>query len=357
MPSPHPTDLRAVSPARVVRSQASLRTLTYAQAINEALTQAMELCEDVVVLGQLVDYKPGVFGTTTGLVERFGSARVRDMPVAESLMTSAAIGLAVAGLRPVLVHQRLDFMLYSMDAITNWLALWRFKSNGRSSVPVTIRAIVGKGWGQGPQHSKSLHAWFAHLPGIRVAMPATASDCKGLLLEAIFGEDPTIVIEHRSLFSMSDIVSAEPYRVRFGHAMIRRPGRDVTLVAVGVMVPQALRVAEQLAKEAIEVEVIDLRTVSPWDHVAVCRSAGRTRRLVVADPSWRSGSIAAEVIATVCEQLGPRLAAPPARVCLPDSHSPMSSALEEQYYPNDAVMAQTIRAVIGQKPQERGRDG
>lgn len=354
MPSPHPTELRAASPARPARPGASARALTYAQAINEALVQAMELCEDVVVLGQLVDYKSGVFGTTTGLVERFGSARVRDVPVAESLMTSAAIGLAVAGLRPVLVHQRLDFMLYSMDAITNWLALWRFKSNGRSNVPVTIRAIVGKGWGQGPQHSKSLHAWFAHLPGIRVAMPSTAYDAKGLLLEAIFGEDPTIIIEHRSLFSMSDTVLAEPYRVRFGRAMIRRPGRDVTMVAIGAMVPQALRVAAQLAKEGVEVEVIDLRTVSPWDHAAVCQSAGRTRRLVVADPSWRSGSIAAEVIATVCEQLGPRLAAPPARVCLPDSHTPMSMALEEQYYPSDAAMAQAIRAVMGPLESRHG---
>lgn len=347
MPSPHPIELGAVSPARPVRAQPSARTLTYAQAINEALTQAMELCQEVVVLGQLVDYTSGVFGTTTGLVERFGPTRVRDVPVAESLMTSAAIGAAVAGLRPVLVHQRLDFMLYSMDAITNWLALWRFKSNGHSNVPVTIRAIVGKGWGQGPQHSKSLHAWFAHLPGIRVAMPSTAYDAKGLLLEAIFGEDPTIIIEHRSLFSMSDTVPVTPYRVRFGQAIIRRPGRDVTLVAVGVMVPLALRVAAQLAKEAIELEVIDLRTVSPWDHAAVCQSVDRTRRLVVADPSWRSGSVAAEVIATVCEQLGPRLAAPPARVCLPDSHTPMSVALEEQYYPNEATMAQAVRAVMG----------
>ena len=346
MPSQHPTELRAASPARPAPPQAPARTLTYTQAINEALTQAMEMCGDVAVLGQLVDYKSGVFGTTTGLVERFGSARVQDMPVAESLMTSAAIGLAVTGHRPVLVHQRLDFMLYSMDAITNWLALWRFKSNSRSNVPVTIRAIVGKGWGQGPQHSKSLHAWFAHLPGIRVAMPSTAYDAKGLLLESIFGEDPTIIIEHRSLFSMSDTVLAAPYRVRFGRAMIRRPGRDVTLVAVGAMVPQALRVAAQLATEAIEIEVIDLRTLSPWDASTVCQSAERTRRLVVADPGWRSGGFAGEVIAIACERLGPRLVAPPARVCLPDSHTPMSSALEERYYPSDAVMSQAVRAVM-----------
>ena len=153
-------------------------------------------------------------------------------------------------------------MIYSLDAIVNWLSLWRFKSNGQSGLPVTIRAVVGRGWGQGPQHSKSLHAWFAHLPGIRVAVPATACDAKGLLLESIFGEDPTILIEHRSLFSMIDHVPEEPYRVRFGHAAIRRPGKALTLVAVGAMVPIALRVAAELEKEGFDLEVIDVRTVS-----------------------------------------------------------------------------------------------
>ena len=165
----------------------------------------------------MVNYsKAGVFGTTSGLIERFGPDRVQDFPVAESFMTSAAVGAAAAGLRPVLVHQRQDFMLYSMDAIANWLALWRFKSGGKSHLPVVIRTVVGKGWGQGPQHSKSLHAWFAHLPGIRVAMPATPHDVKGLLLESIFGENPVIFIEHRSLFSMTGPVPERPYRVRFG---------------------------------------------------------------------------------------------------------------------------------------------
>ena len=222
------------------------RPLSYAKAINEALDQAMELCDDVVVLGQLVDYPSGIFGTTTGLADKFGPNRVQDFPVSENLMTATAMGASLTGVRPVIVHQRLDFMIYSMDAITNWLALWRFKSNGHSSMPVTIRAIVGKGWGQGPQHSKSLHAWFAHLPGIRVAVPATADDAKGLLLENIFGETPGIFIEGRGLFSMTANVPEQPYRVRFGQAAVRRPGKDVTLVAIGVMVPLALRVATAL---------------------------------------------------------------------------------------------------------------
>jgi pyruvate dehydrogenase E1 component beta subunit len=326
-----------------------MRKLTYAHAINEALSQALGLSPDVVVLGQLVDYQSGVFGTTTGLAERFGAARVRDFPVAESVMTSTAIGAALVGMRPVLVHQRMDFMMYSLDAIVNWLSLWRFKSNGRSGLPVTIRAIVGKGWGQGPQHSKSLHAWFAHLPGLRVAVPSTAHDAKGLLLESIFGEDPAIIIENRSLFSMSDEVPEYPYRVRFGRAAVRRFGSDVTLVAIGAMVPMALRVAALLAAESIDVEVLDLRTVSPVDTGAVCASVAKTKRLAVADPAWQSAGVAAEVIATVCEKLGRQLEANPVRIAFPDSHTPMSAPLEEQYYPDDASMARAIRA------QFRGR--
>jgi pyruvate dehydrogenase E1 component beta subunit len=322
-----------------------MRSINFGQGINEALHQACELCKDVVVLGQLVDYKSGIFGTTTGLVEAFGPERIQDFPVAEGLMTSAAIGAAVAGLRPVLVHQRLDFMLYSLDAIANWLALWRFKSDGRASVPVTIRAIVGKGWGQGPQHSKSLHAWFAHLPGLRVAVPSTAYDAKGLLLESIFGEDPTIIIEHRGLFSMMDEVPEMPYRVRFGQAARRRAGRDVTIAAIGMMVPFVLRVADRLLENGIRAEVLDLRTVSPLDVESICTSVAKTRRLVVADPAWQSCGVAAEVIAAVCENAGDRLAAPPLRICFPDSHTPMSASLEKEYYPDEDGVLSRIQAL------------
>ena len=323
-----------------------MRELTYAKAINEGLCQAMELSPDVIVLGQLVDYKSGVFGTTTGLVERFGADRVQDFPVAEGVMTSVAIGAALVGMRPVLVHQRLDFMMYSLDAIVNWLSLWRFKSNGLSALPVTIRAIVGRGWGQGAQHSKSLHAWFAHLPGLKVAVPSTAYDAKGLLLESIFGENPVIIVEHRSLFSMVDHVPEIPYRVRFGQAAIRRAGADITLVAIGMMVPMSLRVAAQLAAESIDVEVIDLRTISPLDESTIFDSVSKTRRLVVADPGWQSVGTSSEVIALVCEKLGSELAANPVRICLPDSHTPMSAVLEEKYYPNDVSMTNTIRTLF-----------
>lgn len=322
------------------------RQLSYAKAILEATDQAMALCDQVIVLGQLVDTQSGIFGTTTGLVGKYGPDRVQDFPVAENLMTATAMGAALTGLRPVLCHQRLDFMIYSLDAIANWLALWRFKSNGKSAMPVTIRTIVGKGWGQGPQHSKSLHSWFAHLPGLRVAIPSTAYDIKGLLLESILGETPTIFVEGRGLYSMTDHVPEQPYRIRFGHAVVRRPGADVTLVAIGSMVPIALRAAAILEKEGVDVEVVDPRTLTPLDRKSICESAGKTGRIVVADPAWQSFGAASEIIATVAESLGDKLKAKPVRVTLPDSHTPMSMALEPEYYPDDTDLVTAVKQTL-----------
>jgi pyruvate dehydrogenase E1 component beta subunit len=322
------------------------RQLSYQKAILEATDQAMALCKDVIVLGQLVDTQSGIFGTTTGLVDKYGTERVQDFPVAENLMTATAMGAALTGWRPLIVHQRLDFMIYSLDAIVNWLSLWRFKSNGKSSMPVTIRTIVGKGWGQGPQHSKSLHAWFAHMPGLRVAMPATAFDAKGLLLESLLSESPAIFVEGRGLYSMTDHVPEEPYRVQFGRAAIRRKGKDATIVAIGYMVPLALRAAAILEQEGVDVEVIDPRTLAPLDRKTICDSAFKTRRLVVADPAWMSFGAAAEIITSVVENLGDKLKSKPARVTLPDSHTPMSQTLEREFYPTEEHIAETVRNTL-----------
>ena len=265
----------------------------------------------------MVDYEPGVFGSTSGLAGRFGTERVRDFPVSGSAMTSLGIGAALAGMRPVLVHHRLDFMLYSMDAIVNWLSLWRFKSNGKSSVPITIRAIVGRGWGQGPQHSKSLHAWFAHVPGLRVAMPATAFDAKGMLLESIFGEDPVIMIEHRSLFGLKDRVPQIPYRVRLA-GRVRRAGTALPR-RCRMMVPFAARVAAQLAELGVQAELIDLRTVSPPTPTpSVVRQ--ETGRLAVFDPAWNSFGVFSGVIAGL-RKTRPEPACRSGAHCYPDSHT------------------------------------
>ncbi|MCP4602603.1 MAG: alpha-ketoacid dehydrogenase subunit beta [Proteobacteria bacterium] len=324
----------------------NIRHLTYSQAVNEGIRQAMELSRDVVVMGQLVDYKPGVFGTTKGLKDTFGPDRVRDFPVAENIMTASAIGSSLTGIRPVIVHQRLDFMFYSFDQIVNWMSLWRFKSNGCTSLPVTILAIVGKGWGQAAQHSKSLHAWFAHLPGINVAIPATAYDAKGLMLESIFGENPTIIIANRGLFSQKNHVPEDPYRLRFGLSKVRRLGKDVTIIAAGATVPIVLRAAEILSKESIEAEIVDLRTLWPLDENVVCESVSKTKRLAVVDAGWRSFGMAGEIVSRVSEKIGTSLKSNPLRICLPDSHTPMSRVLEEKYYVNEDDVVRGIRGMF-----------
>ena len=322
------------------------KKITYAEAINQGMHQAMELSKDVMVMGQLIDYKPGVFGTTVGLIEKFGEKRVRDFPVAESLMTSMGIGAAVAGQRVVLVHIRIDFMMYALDAIVNWLSLWRFKSNNESSVPLVIRAIVGRGWGQGPQHSKSFHSWFAHLPGIKVAIPATAFDAKGILLESIFGEDPSIIIEHRSLFNLKDQVPIEPYRVRYGKAIIRKEGKDITLVAIGCLVVDALKAAKKLETEGVSVEVVDPRTLTPLDRETIGSSVAKTKRLIVLDPGWHSFGAASEIISSISEKYNHIMKKNPSRITLPDSHTPMSAPLENKYYVNQTDIISAVKKAI-----------
>jgi|TARA_Y100000031_G_scaffold147432_1_gene182489 pyruvate dehydrogenase E1 component beta subunit len=323
------------------------KKITYAQAINQGMHQAMQLSSNVMVMGQLIDYSSGVFGTTVGLVDKFGKNRVRDFPVAESLMTSAGIGAAIAGQRVILVHIRLDFMMYSLDAVVNWLSLWRFKSNKESNIPLVIRAIIGKGWGQGPQHSKSLHSWFAHLPGLKVAIPATAFDAKGLLLESVFSEGPSIIIEHRALFGLKDQVPLEPYRVRYGKAIIRRKGRDVTLVSLGYLLVEALKAANTLEKKyGISVEVVDLRTLTPLDRDTINNSVKKTGRLVVVDPAWHSFGAASEIITSIIEKNLKHIKSKPARITLPDSHTPMSKNLEKSYYFGDKKIVSKILKII-----------
>ena len=322
------------------------RKITYAQAINQAMHQAMQLDKKVITLGQLIDYKPGIFGTTVGLSKKFGEKRVRDFPVAESLMTSVGIGAAIAGQRVILVHIRIDFMMYALDAIVNWLSLWRFKSNNESNVPLVIRAIVGRGWGQGPQHSKSFHSWFAHLPGIKVAMPSTAFDAKGILLESIFGEDPSIIIEHRSLFNLIDQVPVDPYRVKYGKAIIRKEGSDVTLVAIGCLVVDALKASKKLEQEGVSVEVIDPRTLSPLDSRTIIKSVMKTKRLIVLDPGWQSFGAASEIISLVSEKCSHIMKKNPLKITLPDSHTPMSAPLEKKYYVKVDDIVLKIKKII-----------
>ena len=323
------------------------QTISFSRALNDAQRQAMELDENVFVFGLGADRTGAIFGSTKGLAEKFGGDRVFDVPLSEQALTALAAGAANSDLRPVLVHQRLDFMVYSLDQIVNWASLWHFKSAGRSSMPMVIRAVVGKGWGQGPQHAKSLHTWFAHLPGMQVVMPSSPSEAKGLLLSSIFSNAPTIFIEGRPLFDMKESVPENPYFIQLGKAFVRTPGEDVTIVSFGSMIHLALQAADELSKDGISAEVIDLRTIAPLDLETVIRSVQKTKRLVVAEPGWRMFGTASEIICGVCEEMGPELAAPPKRVTWPHSHVPMSTPMEAQFYPNLDNIVDACRSTLG----------
>ena len=266
---------------------AARSAMTFGEALCSAHEQAMQLDGSVFTYGLGVDRTGAIFGSTKGLLDKFGPDRVFDGPVSEQALTMLAAGAANAGMRPILVHQRLDFMIYTLDQLTNWISLWHFKSAGESSMPLVIRAIVGKGWGQGPQHGKSLHSWFAHLPGLQVVMPSSPSEAKGLLLSSIFSNSPTIFIEGRSLYSMKEDVPNEPYFIKLGKAVVRRSGTDITVVSFGSMVPNALIAAQKLEELGISADVIDLRTISPIDLDTVFESVRRTGRIVVAEAGWR----------------------------------------------------------------------
>lgn len=325
----------------------NVRELSFGEAINDALAQAMELDPSVFIYGIGADGKSGIFGSTTGLVDRFGAKRVFDTPIAEQGLTAMALGAAVGGLRPVLVHQRFDFMLYAADQLTNWIAPWRFISGGRAKVPLTLRIIVGKGWGQGPQHSKSLHAWFAHVPGLQVVMPASPADAKGLLLSSIFSDDPTLFIEARALYSMREPVPTGPYFIKIGEVLTRRAGKDLTIVGMSSMVAPALQAADELVGQGIDAEVIDLRSLMPLDMNAVIASVRKTGRLVVVEPGWRMYGAAAEIIAGVAEALGPQMKSAPRRVTWPHAYVGASRALDDKFYPTSADVVAAGRQSMG----------
>lgn len=324
-----------------------LKETTFSQAIQDGLRQSMELDKNVYVFGQLVNYQSGVFGSTTNLVKKFGKDRVQDFPVAESLMTSMSIGLSLEMKKKiVLVHHRIDFMLYSMDAIVNWMSLWKFKSVRDTSLSITIRAIVGKGWGQGPQHSKSFHSWFANLPGIRVAIPSNPYDAKGLLIESIFSKIPTIIIEHRSLYNDSQKIPLEPYRLDFGKANIVRKGKNITIIAIGYLNKLIPGVCDYFKKNyKTEIEHIDIRSLYPLDKKTLIRSAKKTKKVLVLDPSWKSYGASGEIVAIIKETLKDEKLFID-RLCYPDSHTPMSQVLEEKYYLNENDIITKLKGMI-----------
>ena len=321
------------------------RRLSFSLAINEALKQSMEEDPRVILLGQGVKSPWYVGNTAANLLEMFGDKRIIDTPVSENAVTGAAVGAALAGLKPVVVHPRMDFMLYAIDPIVNEAANWFYMSGGAISVPVVFWGIINRGGEQGAQHSQALHSLFTHIPGLKVVSPACPSDAKGLMIAAIRENNPVVFIDDRWLYSIEEHVPPEIYSTPIGKAKIVKPGSDVTIACFSYLVPEAMKAAGELEKKDISSEVLDLRTLKPIDENALLESCGKTKRLVVCDIGWKTGGLGAEVIARVAES-GKKLLYPPRRVSLPDCPAPAARSLESAYYPRADSIIRAVQAVF-----------
>ena len=318
-----------------------MRQITYAQAINETFHQMMEENQHVFLIGQGVTSPWYVGDTTNGLIDKFGPERVIDTPVSENAITGAAVGAALTGMRPVVVHPRMDFMYYAMDPIVNHAANWHYMFGGKECVPLTVWGIINRGGEQAAQHSQALQAMFMHVPGLKVVMPSNPYDAKGLLVASINDDNPVMYIDDRWLYNLEGDVPEEIYTVPIGKGIIHRPGKDISLVATSYMVNEANKAAECLEKEGLDVEVIDLRSLKPLDENIIFDSVKKTGRLIIADGGWKTCGVGAEISALVTENVFKYLKAPVVRVSLPDAPAPASSALENDYYPtsDDIVSA------------------
>lgn len=319
----------------------------FATAINEALHQAMEIDPAVICYGLGVTDPKAVFGTTANLEQRFGSARVFDMPTSENAMTGVAIGAALNGIKSVMTHQRIDFFLLAMDQLVNGAAKWHYMFGGQNSIPITIRLIIGRGWGQGPTHSQNLQAWFAHIPGLKVVMPTTPEDAKGLLLASIFDPNPVIFLEHRWLHNTMGEVPDGDFRIPLGQARKVRSGEDITIVSMSYMTVEALHAADYLETQGVSCDIIDLRTIKPLDWKSVFDSVAKTGRLLALDSGFTTGSVAGEIVARVAMEKFSELKCPPARLAMPDVPEPTSPALTKGFYVRAADIASKAFEMMG----------
>ncbi len=321
----------------------SMRTIDYSSAENEAITQLMEVDKRIYCMGQGINDPVGYWNITTGLSGRFGTDRVFDTPLSENGMMGVAIGSALAGMRPIYFHNRPDFLWLTMDQLVNHGTKYSYMSGGQCHVPMVIWAATGKGWGSGAQHSQALQAIFMHVPGCKVVMPTTPYDAKGLLISSVIDDNPVLFLEHRNLINQKGAVPEEMYKIELGKGVIRRSGSDITLLGISLMVPEMLKVAERLADDGIDAEVIDLRTIKPWDRELVMKSVEKTGRLAIADTSWKTGGVSAEIAASIYEVLFSNLKAPILRLGNKDVPAPSGYSLENAFYEDADSIYQKIR--------------
>jgi pyruvate/2-oxoglutarate/acetoin dehydrogenase E1 component len=320
--------------------------MTYREAVREALREAIRRDPRVFLMGEDVGRYGGAYAVSKGLLAEFGPERIRDTPLSESAFVGAGIGAALGGARPIVEIMTVNFSLLALDQIVNNAATVRHMSGGQLSVPLVIRMATGAGRQLAAQHAHSLEGWFAHVPGLRIVVPATVADARGMLWTALEDPDPVLVFEHQTLYNMEGELAADAGPVDIDRAAVRRPGRDVTLITYGGTLFKTLDAAETLAIEGIEGEVIDLRTLRPLDMNTIFASVRKTRRVVVIDEGWRSGSLSAEILARIAESAFYDLDAPVARVCSAEVPIPYPRHLEDAALPQPAAIVNAVRALM-----------
>lgn len=319
--------------------------IDYAAAVNETLDYALTHDNKFFVMGQGVNDAGGLFGTTKGLHQKHGTARVFDTPLSENALTGVAIGAALTGMRPFYIHNRPDFLLMAMDQIVNHAAKWNYMFGGGLKLPLVIWTVTARGWGSAAQHSQALQGLFLHVPGLKVVMPTTPYDSKGLIVSAIADNNPVLILEHRWLMKQQGQVPQEMYSVPIGKGIVRRKGADVSFIAASHMVLEALKAAEQLEREGISAEVIDIRSIKPLDTDLIVASVKKTGRAVVADTGWLTGGVTAEIAAQINERAFKELKAPVRRVACPDVPTPASDVLERAFYPDSERLVQAVHEI------------
>lgn len=333
-----------------------MRKITYCKALNEAMLQVMEMDPNVFIYGIGVPDHKRVFGSIDGLLEKFGPQRCFDTPISEDAMTGFGLGAALNGLRPIHIHIRIDFLLLAMNQLANMVSSFCYASAGKLSVPLVIRAIIGRGFGQGFQHSKSAYSIFAHIPGLIVILPTTPRDAKGLLISAVRNDNPAIFIEHRWLYWQEGEVPEEPFTIPIGEANILHEGKDLTIVATSWMNVEALKAAEILGKRGIGIEIVDPRTIAPFNEELIIKSVEKTGRCLVADNDWLHCGFSAEVAARVSEKCFAKLKCPVERVGFASTPCPTVRHLENEFYPNAVKIIRLVEKMLKLSPTDLSKE-
>jgi len=333
-----------------------MRKITYCEALREALFQEMKRDRRVFVYGIGVPDHKGVFGTTLGLRDKLGEERCFDTPLSEDTMTGFGLGAAINGLRPIHIHIRVDFLLLAMNQLANMVSSYRYASGGILDIPMVIRAVIGRGWGQGFQHSKSMHSVFAHIPGLKVVMPTTPRDAKGLLISAIRDNNPVIFIEHRWLYWQVGNVPEESFTEPLGKARILRSGKDLTIVATSWMNAEALKAAEILSRRGVSIEIIDPRTIVPLDDEMIIKSVKKTGYCIIADNDWLYCGFSAEIASRIYEKCFGKLKMPIRRIGFTATPCPTVRFLENCFYPNAVNIIRGVEKILKLKPTNLSKE-